>query len=177
MRIFIHKFWDVYIYTILCIFIFQWPCDVTPHCNFEFMFHKASCMWVNLPKGRMACTFIFLFRKNQNAPPLLGVINVICACQCVNIGFVGLTVFRIIYILEKCSRTFKWTRLKKWTVHNKLSRVAFLHVSPSGEEQTVVVETHQCEYLLSAIIQIVKELQVRIPKVLSDSYKLYLFIW
>lgn len=115
----------------------------------------------------MACTFIFLFRKNQNAPPLLGVINVICACQCVNIGFVGLTVFRIIYILEKCSRTFKWTRLKKWTVHNKLSRVAFLHVSPSGEEQTVVVETHQCEYLLSAIIQIVKELQVVNP---SESF-------
>lgn len=121
--------------------------------------------------------FFFSKFKNQNAPPpLLGVIYMIRACQCVNIGFVGLAVFRIIYILEKCSRTFRWTRLKKWTVHNKLSRVAFLHVSPSGEEQTVVVETRQWEYLLSAIIQIVKELQVRIPKVLSDSYKLYLFI-
>lgn len=82
--------------------------------------------------------------------------------------FCRFIVFKIINILEKCSRTLKWTRLKKWTVQKKLSRVTFLHVSSSGQELTVVVETSQCEYLLSAIIQIVKELQVRIPKVLSD---------
>lgn len=82
-------------------------------------------------------------------------------------GSVRVSMEGIILHTEKCSRTLKWTRLKKWTVHNKLSRVAFLHVSPSGEEQTVVVETHQCEYLLSAIIQIVKELQVMNP---SESF-------
>lgn len=136
---------------------------------------QVACEWTSSKVEWLVLSFFSLVRIKMH--PLSGVIYVICACQCVNIGFVGLTVFRIIYILEKCSRTFKWTRLKKWTVHNKLSRVAFLHVSPSGEEQTVVVETHQCDYLLSAIIQIVKELQVRIPKVLSDSYKLYLFIW
>lgn len=57
-----------------------------------------------------------------------------------NIGFVGFIVFRIIYILEKCLRTLKWIRLKKWIVYNKLFRVVFFYVSFSGEELTVVVE-------------------------------------
>lgn len=78
-------------------------------------------------------------------------------------GSVRVSMAGIILHTEKCSRTLKWTRLKKWTVQKKLSRVTFLHVSSSGQELTVVVETSQCEYLLSAIIQIVKELQVVNP--------------
>jgi hypothetical protein len=53
----------------------------------------------------------------------------------------------------------EWNRLKKWLIHLKQSRITLLYINPSGAEDTIVIETCQFEYLLSAINQMVKELQ------------------
>ncbi|XP_048775909.2 uncharacterized protein LOC125680394 [Ostrea edulis] len=61
----------------------------------------------------------------------------------------------------------EWKRLKMWLIHNDLSRITLLYINPSGAEDTIVIETCQFEYLLSAINLMVKELQVSSP---SDSF-------
>lgn len=86
-----------------------------------------------------------------------------CTQQSCHSGSVRISMAGITLHTEKCIRTMKWTRLKKWTIQKRSARITFVCVCPSVAQQTVVVETRQCEYLLSAIIQIVKELQVVNP--------------
>lgn len=49
-----------------------------------------------------------------------------------------------------------------WLIHNDLSRITLLYINPSGAEDTIVIETCQFEYLLSAINLMVKELQASV---------------
>ncbi|XP_061188311.1 uncharacterized protein LOC133196434 [Saccostrea echinata] len=93
--------------------------------------------------------------KNGNSP------------QVFNKGAIRVSLDGIRIHKDKCQAVLEWKRLKKWLIHNKLSRIILLYLNPNEELETTVIETCQCEYLLAAINQIVRELQVSSP---NDSF-------
>ncbi|XP_062594682.1 uncharacterized protein LOC134256092 [Saccostrea cucullata] len=87
--------------------------------------------------------------------------------QVFNNGAIRVSVDGIRIYKDKYLAVLEWKRLKKWLIHKKLSRIILLYLNPHEELETIVTETCQCEYLLAAINQIVRELQVSSP---NDSF-------